>query len=249
MLIVSSRNFSDEQAREKAWEEIKKASHVTPAFEEAASQADQALSVLDTYVNLLSTLTSDEFSDSLEKGATELGKSLDKGIKTYNDAFRTPKQKAELKPVGAAVAQAVAGGGGIFIRYRQAQLLKQHVKEADPLVATLMGDVQELVLQVVKPHLERLRERLQADFTTAAQRAEKLPLATVVAIAEAMENLEKASKLCDAAAGSAKRYTQAHAKLAQALSERRHLKQRIEEIQVLADEIKAALKVGRQLRQ
>jgi len=249
MLIVSSRNFTDEDARKKAWDEIEKAYQVEPAFREAGSQADQALSVLDTYVSLLSTLTSDEFNVSLDKSATELSESLDKAIKTYNGAFRTPKQKAELKPIGATVAQAVAGAGGIFIRYRQAQLLKQHVREGDPLVATLMGDVQELVLQVVKPHLERLRGRLKDDFTTAAQRAEKLPLATVVTTAEAMENLEKASQLCDAAAGSAKRYAQAHAKLAQALTERRHLKQRIEEIQVLADEIKAAWGLSRQLRQ
>lgn len=248
LLNVSARDFQSESARTNAWVEIAKAVEMDKKFDEAARQADAALDVLDQYVEILTLLSSDEFTDALDKSAKELGGSVDKGIKTYNKAFLVPKGKKELAPVGATVAAAVRGAGGIYIRFRQARLLKNAVVTADPVVAALSHDIAALMRDKVKPFLTQANERLGDDFKNAARQAKDLPFGTIQEVALQVERSQNAFQLAEAAAKASESLAASHKKLAVELASRRSIKDRIQEIQVLADEIKAAQKLQKSMR-
>jgi hypothetical protein len=203
--------------------------------------------VLDQYVEILTLLSSDEFTDALDKSAKELGASVDKGINTYNKTFLAPKGKTELVPIGATVAAAVRGAGGIYIRYRQAKLLKNAVVTADPVVTTLAHDITSLMRDKVKPYLTQANDRLGDDFKNAARQAKDLPLGTIQEVALQVERTQNALQLAEAAAKSSESLAASHKKLASELTSRKSIKDRIQEIQVLADEIKAAQKLRKEL--
>jgi hypothetical protein len=259
LLDVSGSIFSDPRAVEGAWGEIARAHAVKGQFTDLAAQADQALAILDTYSQLLTTLSSDEFTNALDKSATELGKALDKDIKQYNETFRDPQKKEALGLIGSTAAAAVRGGGGLYIRYRQARLLKEHVTAADPVIAAVTSDVRELITK--KPDQQEdpswglryalgdLRDRLRQAFFKAANRAPaaSLPASTMILVGCNVADLDSAEKLCDAAARSADQYAKAHAKLRAQLMKRRDLKDHIAEIQVLAREVQAAEKLKKSL--
>jgi hypothetical protein len=247
LLNVSARDFQSESARTNAWAEIAKAIEVDKKFGDAARQADAALDVLDQYAEILTLLSSDEFTDALDKSAKELGASVDKGIKSYNKAFLIPKGQKELAPIGATVAAAVRGAGGIYIRYRQAKLLKNAVVTADPVVTALSLDITALMRDKVKPYLTQANERLGDDFKNAARQARDLPLGTIQEVALQVERTQNGFHLAEAAAKASESLAAGHKKLAVELTSRRSIKDRIQEIQVLADEIKAAQKLQKAL--
>ena len=155
--------------------------------------------------------------------------------------------KDALKPLGAIVAATVRGGGGINLRARQARLLRDTVTNAAPVIGLLTAEVSDLMLVKVKPVLGLAEDRLGDSFQTAAQRSPTLQLSTVAATADTVARIHTAEQLCDAAAKSARRYAAAHEKLAGELTRRKTLEGPIEEIQMLADEIKAAQKLKNSL--
>jgi hypothetical protein len=238
LLDVSAGDFQDDTARQRAWTNILKALKVEGDFKAVADHADAALGILDRYSALLTLLSSDVFTDALETDAAALGKSVDADIAAYNANFRQGKD--DLKPAGSIVAAVVRGGGGIFLRARQARLLRDTVANAAPTIELLTAEVSDLMLVKVKPVLVLAEDRLGDSFQTAAQRSPTLPLSTVTATADTVARIHTAEQLCGAAAKLARRYAAAHGKLAGELTRRKTLKGRIEEIQMLADEIKAA---------
>ncbi|MSU33756.1 MAG: hypothetical protein EXS36_01315 [Pedosphaera sp.] len=247
LLNVSAHDFQSESARTNAWAEIAKAIETDKKFDEAARQADAALDVLDQYVEILTLLSSDEFTDALDKSAKELGASVDKGIKSYNQTFLVPKGQKELAPVGATVAAAVQGAGGIYIRYRQAKLLKNAVVTANPVVAALTHNIAGLMRDKVKPYLTQANERLGDDFKNAARQAKDLPFGTIQEVAFQVERSQNAFQLAEAAAKASESLAASHKKLAAELTSRKSIEDRIQEIQALADEIKAAQKLQKAL--
>jgi hypothetical protein len=248
LLNVSARDFQSESARTNAWAEIARAIETDRKFDEAARQADAALDVLDQYVEILILLSSDQFTDALDKSARELGASLDKGIKTYNQTFLLPAGRKEMALVGATVAAAGRGAGGIYLRHRQAKLLKNAVITADPMVTVLSHDIATLMRNKVKPYLTQAGERLGDDFKNAARQARDLPLATIQEVALQVERTQNAFKLAEAAAQAAESLAASHKTLAAELTARKSIKDRIQEIQALADEIKAAQKLQKDLK-
>lgn len=246
LLNVSARDFQVEAARVNAWDEIGKALQANARFGEAAKQADAALDVLDDYVAVLGLLASDEFTTALEKSAKDLGSSVDKGIKAYNKNFLPAGQK-ELALVGSTVAAAVRGAGGIYLRYRQAKLLRACVLAGNEVVERLTADIVTLMRGKMIPYLTEANARLGDDFKNAARQARDLPLSTIQEVAAQVERTGNAQKLAEAAAKSAESLAKAHQELAKELTSRKKLKDRIEQIQVLADEIKAAQKLKKSL--
>lgn len=243
VLMVSARNFSEPDAREKGWEELQRANASSAAFEAIAGETDRALDILNTYAELLITLTSDQFTDSLEAGAKALGQSLDQAINRYNEGVRQPKGASSLGLIGGTVAAVVRGGVGVGIRHRQARYLKAYVTAAQPVMGGLTADVQTLMTNEVRTAVNELESRLKADFKTAAGRRQTLALDTLVSVADAQEQIRRARELCRSAAAAAGKFSTAHAKLVQDISNRKTLESHLAEIEALADEIKQAKKL------
>ncbi|MHB8522353.1 MAG: hypothetical protein ACYDH9_16555 [Limisphaerales bacterium] len=247
VMIVSARNFSEPDAREKGWEELQKANASSSAFEAIATQTDRALDILNTYAELLITLTSDQFTDSLETGAKALGTSLDQAITRYNEGVRQPKGASPLGLIGGTVAAVVRGGVGVGIRHRQARYLKAYVTAAQPVMGDLTADVRTLMTNEVLTAVNELESRFKDDFKTAAGRRQTMSLDTLESVADAQEQIRRARELCHSAATAAGKFSAAHARLAQDLSHRKTLESHIAEIEALADEIKQAKKLRSEL--
>ena len=242
LVNVSARNFESETARTDGWTAIGKALEVETSFKAAAGQADAALDILDDYSALLTRLSSDESTAALDKSTRDLGASIDKGIKTYNKTFGK-----DLSLIGGTVAAGIQGAGGLFIRFRQARLLKDTVLAADPVVASLSQDISTLMHSKVKGYLTNVNDQLENNFKVAAQRSGHLPLETIQQVARRVESTHAGQALAESAAKAADHLASSHHQLAQIVQKRQSLKQSIEEIQVAADEIKAAQKIRKDL--
>jgi len=223
-----------------AWalKDMKSARQRHREFNEAANQADEALEILNLYASALTILTSDDFNTSLDESATAVGKSLDKAIAAYNDSYQK-----DFSLIGSAAAQIVRGAGGVYLRYKQTVLLKEYVGLADPLIGALTKDVEDMIQDKISPNLKNLMTRVEREFINSANHHGRLDLGTVVRINQIFYRLEGAESLAEAAVSSAKRYREAHRALKEALSKKQDLKGVIEQITVLADEVKAARKL------
>jgi hypothetical protein len=239
LLAVTGYTFrpGDETAA-RALKDMKSARQRHREFNAAANQADEALEILNLYASALTILTSDDFNTSLDESATAVGKSLDKAIAAYNDSYQK-----DFSLIGSAAAQIVRGAAGIYLRYKQTVLLKEYVGLADPLIEALTKDVEDMIQNKVSPHLKDLMTRVEREFINSANHHGRLDLSSVVRINQIFYRLERAESLADAAVSSAKRYREAHRALKEALSKKQDLKGVVEQITVLADEVKAARKL------
>jgi hypothetical protein len=239
LLAVTGYTFRvGDKTADQALEDMKSARQRHREFTVAANQADEALQILNLYASALTILTSDSFTASLDESATAVGKSLDKAIAAYNDAYQK-----DFSLIGSVAAQVVRGAGGIYLRHKQTVLLKEYVGLADPLIEALTRDVEEMIQEKVSPNLKDLKTRVEREFRNSANHHGRLDLGTVVRINQIFYRLEEAESLADAAVSSAKRYREAHRALKEALSKKQDLKGMIEQITVLAEEVKAAQKL------
>jgi len=239
LLAVTGYTFRvGDKTADQALQDMKSARQRHREFTAAAAQADEALEILILYASALTLLTSDSFTASLDESATAVGKSLDKAIAAYNDSYQR-----DFSLIGSVAAQVVRGAGGIYLRYKQTVLLKEYVGLANPLIEALTKDVEDIIRDKVSPHLKDLTVRVEREFINSANHHGKLDLSTVVRVNQIFYRLEGAESLADAAVSSAKRYRAAHRALKEALSKKQDLKGVIEQITVLADEVKAARKL------
>jgi len=219
---------------------------------------DAALKVLKDYADLLVKLTSDDFTTALQASCETLGSSIDKGIKEYNTL-----QKASLSTFGSAVAAAVRGVGGMYIRAQQEEALKKAVVSADPVIRPMTATIEETMalylndnqLAGVKlPAADKAPPALTAGgllanekddmthlYTTTGQYNGKQPLTLALTVADEIEDIDTTAQLAAAAIEAAASYRVAHAALADMVSKKQDLPSEIAEVQVLADEVKAAM--------
>jgi len=239
LLAITGYTFRHgDKTADQALQDMKSSRQRHREFTAAAAQADEALEILNLYAPALTILTSDNFTSSLDESATAVGKSLDKAISAYNDSYQK-----NFSLIGSAAAQVVRGAGGIYLRYKQTVLLKEYVGLADPLIEALTKDVEDLIRDKISPHLKDLTARVEREFINSANHHGRLDLSTVVRINRVFYRLEGAESLAEAAVSSARRYREAHRALKEALGKKQDLKGVIEQITVLADEVKAAQKL------
>ncbi|MBU6399235.1 MAG: hypothetical protein KGS61_02865 [Verrucomicrobia bacterium] len=240
LLIVSARDFSQPQARERSWQEMEEANRASAAFEQIAGQADRTLEVLSTYARLLAVLASDRFIDSLDANARSLARALDAAIQRYNEGVRAPLGTPPLPACGDAIAAVVRGGGGVWIRHQQVRRLRACLTTAQPVIAGLDADVGRFMTNRVLADLGDLEARLRSDFEIAAGRRQALPLATLMAVADARERLGRARQLCRSIASTAAKFSAAHAKLAEAVADRQGWGTELTELSALVKELQEA---------
>lgn len=100
-----------------------------------AKQLGAGLQIVSQYGDLLTKLSSSDFSQADEKAAGSLSTTIDNSVKEYNKEFGK-----SAPSIGKYVATGVDAIGEIYIRKRQAEELKWYVSEAEPMVETLTKD-------------------------------------------------------------------------------------------------------------
>jgi hypothetical protein len=223
------------------------------ALRKVSAEIETSTSVLSDYADLLTVLSSDEFTAELQNQAVALGNSIDGGVSTFNQLTGR-----DLESPGAVVAGIVRAGGGLVIRRMQQKALERAViggeeaihgitTEVECLMAVYLTEEQlppgggcktaqglflmeEESVEVVYPRLDR--------SLATAERAE-------AAILKSQAGVELAQSTIQAARG----YREAHAKLKQAIEDDSGIEGLIAQIDALATEVKAGNAVRKQLKE
>ena len=263
------RSHADLRARQKLLEvatfaggdsslrQVEAAVSIRKELEQRATAADSALGILKDYAELLVKLTADTYTNDLQGSAERLGRSVDSGISSYNTL-----RGAQLDSFGSLVAAGVRGAAGVYIRHEQARALKTAVTAADPVIETMIGEVEQLLALYLAPADIK---NLKLTITTAGSVPEQLDLIRNVAsdlrdsyrrAAEAgggNQHIEAAILTASSLAGAddtiqlavkalqaAETYRSAHRALAHNVREPQWLKSSIDQVKTLVDEVNAA---------
>jgi hypothetical protein len=215
-----------------------------------ASQTDAALAVLGTYTDALLLLSADRIRGDLDKAALDSGKALDGAVRLYNQ-----KAGAQFSPFGATAAALIRGAAGLSMRARQAELLREYVTRADPMIQKVTEDVDAFVAALAAPgsgdanSLGWERDNYK-QMVIGADRMQpgRLPLSTVLTVTEVLVQIDTATALALRIPETSRSLRAAHQRLAERLRSPRTLQEGIAEIRALADEIKAAQAIRSSLK-
>ncbi|WP_298436167.1 hypothetical protein [Geobacter sp.] len=260
--ILEATTFASGDA---ALRQVEAAVDIRRELEQRATAADSALGVLNDYAALLVQLTADTYTNDLQGSAESLGRSVDKGIASYNKLRGT-----NLESFGALAAAGVRGAGGVYIRHKQARALKRAVMGADPVVEAMISEVEKLLALYLSP--ADLKD-MKLTITAGATPPEQLDLIRNVAadlrdsyrrIADAAGGKQQISmvelvaadlgaaddtvQLALKALRAAETFRAAHRALAQNVTERRWLKSSIDQVKTLVDEVNEANRLRKQLQ-
>jgi hypothetical protein len=238
---ISKDGGIDTSAANDAWDSIQDAYKDETEFEAAGKRMDAALSVLKEYSGLLTSLVSGDSTEALSGSAKAFGKSLDEATEAYNKKYRADNP---LGKVGGAVAMAVRSAGGLYIRAKQASILKETLKDADPLIAGLMDEVKLIASEKIKPSLQNYEKNfLQKNFKSLANNKKKLDISSVSIVYNSLYKTRQTIILAEKVANAAEIYKKAHAELVENTRVKMTLKEAISQVQSLAAEVSAGNKV------
>lgn len=224
----------------KSWEEVKNAYRVEHDFNDAGRKLDAALNILKEYSLVLTLLASDKYTEALGKSAVELGKSINSATDAYNDQFRSGDP---LAMIGGDIGRIIRGAGGIYLRHRQAEILKETVKKADPVIQALMADVEDLAVNRFKPDFINYENNyLAPTFQSVLNSRHEADPSLLSAVYDDLARTRAGVALSDEVASAARAYARAHHALVEKTRSKMHLKEAIEEIKVLSKEVCAANK-------
>lgn len=231
----------DTTAANDAWDSLRDAYRDETELEAAGKRMDAALLILKDYSELLTSLVSGNSTDALNGSAEAFGKSLDDATEAYNQKYRADNP---LKKAGGMIAMAVRSAGGLYIRAKQALILKDTMKHADPLIAGLMGEVQLIASELFKPSLQNYEDNyLQNDFKILANNNKILDLSAISFVYDNLYKTRQTIILADKVANAAETYRKAHAELVENTRTKMTLNEAISQVQALAVEVSAANKV------
>lgn len=226
-------------------------------LQQTAERTRVALDVLDDYSRLLQVLSSDRFTDDLQAKASKLGGAIDSGIGTYNKLAGK-----NLDTFGDLVAGIVRGVGGITIRAKQEQALKQAVAKAKTPVAELTDEIVASMdtLFAANPAVKRSfaveRDRIAsavarlyaAHGSSGGGPAFTPEIAFVERAASAVRKANAGERLAGRAIAAAKGYREAHDKLADAFEQKLDFDSLKAQIDTLSTEVRTAIKLRDTLR-
>jgi hypothetical protein len=237
LLTISRHEFNanDPEGVNEAWDKIVSAYGKEQELGAAGENMDSALNVLKQYSQILSQLVADDYTNALGKSSEHLGTSLDNSINAYNKQATNP-----LPNVGGPIAGAIRFAGGLYIRNRQAQILRDVIKEANPLVQGLMVDVRNIAEKMAKDYESYETTHLETPFKEIVKEKGKLEVTTIQAVYDDLSRARAGKALAEKVEKAATTYAAAHQALVNKTRERKDLKELIAEIQTLRDEVKAA---------
>ena len=226
------------------WDAITRARSQSDRLYSDAERVDSALGILKIYGEQLTLLVSDKPVTDLDKSAEDLGKSLDGAIALYNKSYGTT-----FSSIGGWAAAGISAAGRLYIRHKQQVLLRQYVDQAQPMIEKLNKDTTRFT-DVIIEQIKSQEEDLHSSYKNVADTfkgAGGIPVSTVQSVRDAYREGQQALKLAPICKKAANDYSAAHAKLRQAISEKRNLTGAIEEIEALEQELEAANKVRENL--
>lgn len=230
----------DTSKSNKAWEEMKSAYALEHDFDSAGKRMDAALDVLKEYSRILTLLVSPDYNDALGESAVDLGKAVDAATDSYNSKYRSANPTAKI---GGEIGRIVRAAGGLYTSHRQAEILKQTVSTADPLIKSLMADVEDVALNRFKTDFINYEDNFLAPtFQSVANNNHRIEVTLVSAVYDDLARSRAGVVLSDDVASAARAYAKAHHALLEKTRSRIHLKEAIEEIRALGKEVSAAKK-------
>ena len=248
LLVASTMTTS-----EHALKTLERGLHQEDRLRQKASAATAALNILETYSDLLRTLSSDKFTDDLKNNSIALGMALDQDIGTLNTLTG-----GSMQSFGDLVAGMVRGGAGMLVRHLQQQTLYQAVTNAEGAVGQATGAVETLMAEYLSP-LDPQKPSLNLFTQESTEITESFPLMqsvvshrwdlqTLNRVHKALRRSERGSALARSCADAAAAHRHAHAKLVQALKNGSALSSLIAEINALAQQVKAGKEVRDELK-
>lgn len=208
-----------------------------------AREADAALNVIDTYVKLLTKLTSNDFTEQLQEEAGNLGTEIDGAVRQYNTLAGT-----NIDGFGAAVASVIRAGGGIIIRYKQTKALKKAVDGAEPVIKEISKSVTDLMDSYISS-LGPLAAKGLVDEYKGLLNSKKSnnSVKDVQNVSQLLLKAKTIKPLAEKTKKAMITFQAAHTKLYDKLKERQTLKGAIAEIKVLYGEIRSAQKLKKEI--
>jgi hypothetical protein len=242
---VDRRGGVDTGKSTTAWQELEEAYRLEVDFNETGKRMDTALGILKDYSAILSALVSDEYTTALDESAGILGNSMDKAIEAYNKSYSPAKP---LLKVGGNIGLIIRAAGGIYIRHRQAEILRDIIEKANPLIEGLMDELAMIASEKFKPALSNYETSyLGSTFLSVANDSKRMDYATIMLVYEDLRRVKTTAILADQVAQSARTYKKAHGQLANNIRQPVDLKNLIEEVGTLEKEIQAAKKVKKSI--
>jgi len=221
---------------ETAFKSIEKGLKKKDRFIKLGERADKACSILRSYSSILDKLSSDQYSNDTQASLEKLGKSMDNSIKDYNKITNS-----SLSAFGGIIAASLRGIGSMYIKSRQHKAIKTAVKQADPLIEEITKSIVELLntysgpegLEIIKAE----RDDLKNWYVGSGY---KQPLTTAIWVASELESTNDLLSLVEKSKKAASTLRKAHRTLLSKIDKKIDLKDSIEIIETLIDEVKAA---------
>lgn len=221
---------------ETAFKSIEKGFKKRARYIKLGQRADKACSILRSYSSILNKLSSDQYSNDTQASLEKLGKSMDNSIKDYNKITNS-----SLSTFGGLIAASLRGVGSMYIKSRQHKAIKTAIKEADPLIEKITKSITELLntysgpdsLEIIKAE----RDDLKNWYVSSGYRQ---PISTAQWIAKELESTDNLLLLIEKSKKAASTLREAHRALLTKIDKKIDLKDSIEIIETLIDEVKAA---------
>ncbi|MBC2705016.1 hypothetical protein [Desulfobacula sp.] len=199
-------------------------------------RTDNACGILRSYSAILDKLSSDTYTADTQASLEKLGSQLDHSIQEYNEI-----SKSSLTTFGSLIAATLRGVSSIYIKNRQHKAIKMAVTEADPAIEEIMNAITELLEMYAGENsldiIQAEKDDLQTWYETSGY---KQPLSTAIWVAEELERIESVLILVEKSKNAAVNLQKAHKILITKIEKKTDLKDTIEIIETLVEEVEAA---------
>ena len=239
LLALSRKEFSTKNIEDtaEAWNKIEGAYKSEHNLDALGKRMDSALAVLKVYSEILNQLVSDDYTDALGESSANLGKSLNSATDEYNKKYGSTNP---LPSVGGNIAETIRLSGGLYIRYRQTKILRETIVKANPLIQSLMKDVEDIASKMETNFKESENTHIETPFKQMAERSGRLPVTTLMFVYNDLYRARSGQELANKVGEAAKTYSNAHKELVDKTRKRMNLKEMIAEIQTLQSEVNEA---------
>jgi hypothetical protein len=202
----------------------------------ASEKVDITFKIIDKYAQSLTLLSADKYSSDLEEQSEKFGINIDTLIAINNRLEGTTKIPVGI---GASIGQLVVFSGKQYIRIKQAKEIKKFVGMADTLVHVMTNNLLEyLQSSSVNELIEGEEREITRNYLSYLQQSQKATIENEHDYIELKKKIEAVKELQQQTIGATIKLKKAHTKLLENLQKKKKLKDAIEEIQVLYEEIK-----------
>lgn len=202
----------------------------------ALKKIDVTFKIIDKYAQSLALLSSDKYGTDLEEYSGKFGIGIDTLIAIYNRLEGTTKLPVGI---GKAVGQLFVFSGKQYIRIKQGKEIKKFVFFADTLVNVMTNNLLEyLKSSAINEQIEGEEREITRNYLSYLQHHPNATIENDQDYIELKESIVAVKELQQLTIQATIKLKKAHAKLLENLQQKKKLKDAIEEIQVLYEDIK-----------